>query len=274
MRCGPKIEKNGKSCFDHQTMIRIRDLWNIRHPDVVIDANDDAEIWSEMNKRMMKVCSTEKCWIQKEFADDAALKEKLPYTFLPDAPKKWKSNPKEWLTSTDITDVMKQYEDKHDNFRFLGPSPIDYDKIDGGECVWDELCNYNTVEHLKKGIHKIGVVFNLDPHYKGGSHWISMFIDYERNFVFFFDSTGEKMPPRVKRFIKMIETQASNLNISLKKYENNVSHQRGNTECGIYCLYMITNMLEKRNTPKAFMGKRIPDDFMLKQRRKFFDLST
>ena len=36
-------------------------------------------------------------------------------------------NPQEWLSSDEITDVMKQYEDKYDNFVFLGPSPIDFE---------------------------------------------------------------------------------------------------------------------------------------------------
>jgi len=31
------------------------------------------------------------------------------YTFAPDAPKTWRNNPTEWLTSTDIINVMKQF---------------------------------------------------------------------------------------------------------------------------------------------------------------------
>ena len=41
-----------------------------------------------------------------------------------------------------LTIKMKQYEKKYNNFRFLGPSPINYDYlIYDNECVWNELCN-------------------------------------------------------------------------------------------------------------------------------------
>ena len=59
---------------------------------------------------------------------------------------------------------MKQWEKKYDNFFFIGPSPIDYDTITGGSCVEDELCNFNLKETMKKGITKVGVIFNLDKH--------------------------------------------------------------------------------------------------------------
>ena len=35
-------------------------------------------------------------------------------------------NKNTWLNSLDISRVMKQYEDNYKNFRFLGPSPIDF----------------------------------------------------------------------------------------------------------------------------------------------------
>ena len=40
----------------------------------------------------------------------------------------WESNPKEWLSSDEILEVMKQYEHSHPEFVFLGPSPIDFEK--------------------------------------------------------------------------------------------------------------------------------------------------
>ena len=99
----------------------------------------------------------------------------------------WKKNPEEWLNSVDIEDVMKQYEKKVPTFMFIGPSPIDFDKhLLYGECVWDELCKFKLENILKKGKNKIGIIFNLDPHYKNGSHWISMFIDIRKKFIFFF----------------------------------------------------------------------------------------
>lgn len=274
MKCSPLVQKNGPSCYDHETLHHIRNLWNKRHPDTPITKDEDVEIWNELRQHLQSVCSNEKCWYRREFSGDPHLKKILPYTFLPDAPQTWKKNPKQWLTSTDISKVMRQYERKYDNFRFIGPSPIDFDDTDedGEGCVWDDLCHYNTAKHLQDGVDKVGVVFNLDPHYKKGSHWISLFIDYDRKFIFFFDSAGDKMPRRVDKFVKAVESQSKAQGLPLKEYVNDISHQWGKSECGIYCLYMITSMLEKGNTPQKFMGNRISDSFIASQRKHFFNL--
>ena len=51
-------------------------------------------------------------------------------------PESWKKKPNEWLSSVDITKVMKQYGSAYRDFEFLGPSPIDYDTHKyNGECV-------------------------------------------------------------------------------------------------------------------------------------------
>ena len=72
-------------------------------------------------------------------------------------------NPQEWLSSDEITDVMKQYEDKYDNFVFLGPSPIDFESAntnivhDNKEiCVWPELCNFNLKAIFQIILRKLG----------------------------------------------------------------------------------------------------------------------
>ena len=69
--------------------------------------------------------------------------ELLQYTFAPKSPYSWKENPTTWLNSLDIENVMMQYERQYSNFEFIGPSPIDYNtKKLYGECVWNELCNF------------------------------------------------------------------------------------------------------------------------------------
>ena len=55
-----------------------------------------------------------------------------------------------WLNSTDIENIMQQYEDAYPNFEFIGPSPIDFDKVlMNNKCVWDELCKLNSKIRLK-----------------------------------------------------------------------------------------------------------------------------
>jgi hypothetical protein len=50
-----------------------------------------------------------------------------------------------------------------------------------------------------------------------------------------------------------------------------VEHQRGNTECGIYTLYVLTQLLTGKKTYKGFMGDRIPDEKMFALRKQYFN---
>ena len=65
-------------------------------------------------------------------------------------------------------------------------------------------------------------------------------------------------------------TQADNMGMNLKKHINTKSHQRENTECGIYCLYCISELLSGNKEPQDFLTKRISDDDMEALRYKFF----
>ena len=129
---------------------------------------------------------------------------------------------------------------KHiDVFEFLGPSPIDYDTHKAyGECVWQELCEFNLEQQIKSGKTKIGIVFNLDPHYLNGSHWVSMFINIRKNTIFYFDSAGEKIPNQIMTLVDKIKSQGKQIGKTFTFDQNHpVEHQYGNTECGIYSLF-------------------------------------
>ena len=71
---------------------------------------------------MKSRCNEEWCWINQSFVDinDRQMLKKL---FRPKKPAKWNVNPREWLNSLDIENVMKQYEEKHQDFIFIGPVP-------------------------------------------------------------------------------------------------------------------------------------------------------
>jgi hypothetical protein len=36
----------------------------------------------------------------------------------------------------------------------------------------------------------LGAVFNLDPHYKGGSHWVALAINLQKNMVYYLQKTN------------------------------------------------------------------------------------
>jgi hypothetical protein len=273
--CSPSIKAPDETCYTSETLRKMKTYWNARHPDKLINSNDATEIWSELKSNMDSVCSTEKCWLRQKFMKSKVTDELINYTFAPSAPISWKKNPDEWLNSVDIEDVMKQYERKVPTFMFIGPSPIDFDKhLLYGECVWDELCKFKLENILKKGKNKIGIIFNLDPHYKGGSHWISMFIDIRKKFIFFFDSTGDKPPKQIKALISRILEESKYLNLGLTYHENSKEHQKGDNECGIYSLYCLIQLMHGEKTVEDFMTGKITDDDMHQLRSQYFNIEN
>ena len=198
------------------------------------------------------------------------------YTFAPKAPPTWRKNPDEWLSSLDIEKVMKQYERKYSCFDFIGPSPIDYDHHKMfNECVWDELCKFNLKKMIQRGKNKIGIVFNTDPHYKDGSHWIALFINIKKAEIYFFDSTGDPAPTEVTKLVKRLRAEGEAMGKSIHYYVNRYPHQRQNTECGVYGLYAVSKLLAGTTSPSRLVrGPRISDRTIWRFRKKFFNTPT
>jgi len=246
--CGPSSKDKKYTCYKNEDLQKMKNMWNARHSDAKITAEDDKDIWKALKENMSNICDSEICWLKQQFVNKVFKSELINYTFAPYSPKSWNKNSTEWLTSVDIEAVMKQYEKKHKHFMFIGPAPIDFDKhLLYDQCVWEELCKFNLKKIITKGKTKIGIIFNLDPHDKDGSHWVSMFIDIKKKFIFFFDSTGDKPEKEITAFMKRIKTQGDKLDIMFKTIINKKEHQRGDTECGIYSLFLIIELLEGRN---------------------------
>ena len=261
------------SCYSDDALFKMKSLWNARHPDVLIKSDDPKQIWGALKNNMRDVCDIETCWLRQKFISHKLDKELVSYTFAPDAPNSWKKNPTEWLTSVDIEKVMKQFENKYKCFDFIGPSPIDFDKhMLYGECVWEELCKFNLHSLIKKGKTKIGMIFNLDPHYLEGSHWVSMFVNTKKGYIFFFDSNGDPAPKQVKTLANRIIKQGKEIGLDLDFYQNSPKeHQKGNTECGMYSLYLIIQLLTGEHDYEYFMNNRVGDEDMEKLRREYFN---
>jgi Ulp1 family protease len=113
----------------------------------------------------------------------------------------------------------------------------------------------------------------LDTHDKGGSHWVSLFIDLNKKYLFYFDSCGVNSPPKeVRELIKRIKTQCNPMNMKLKTIINHTEHQKGNTECGMYVLYLIICLLEELKTPDDFRKNIIRDKEVEKFRYIYFNI--
>ena len=277
LNCSPKSKNEVKeyTCYTDDDLHKLRNVWNARHPDKPITTNDSKEIWNMLKNYYANICNKESCWI-RQMVKGTKMEDELLDSFSPVSPITWKKNPNEWLSSVDIIEVMNQFEKTYKCFDFIGPSPIDYDthKL-YGECVWEELCHFNLAEHIKKGKTKIGIIFNTDPHYKGGEHWISLFINIKKGEIFFFDSAGNKASNQVMKFINnVIEQGHSLLNNRINfKFDQNypVEHQYQNTECGIYSLFFIIHMLEDKITGHYLKTHVLKDKYMEQFRKVYYN---
>ena len=276
VRCSPK-EKNKInifSCYTDDALYKLRDLWNARHPDEIIQTNNTKEIHSKLTEYLSDVCNKESCWIKQKY-DFGDVGDDIVDSFAPESPKEWKKNPNEWLSSVDIMKVMKQYEKAYKCFEFLGPTPIDFDtKKMYGTCVWEELCNFSLKDQLKSGKTKIGIIFNTDPHNKPGQHWISMFINIKKKQIFFFDSVGTRAPKEVTNLVDRIMEQGKQMNPKiLFTFDENhpVEHQYGNSQCGIYSIFFIVHMLEDKITEHYLKTHILKDEYIAKFRKIYFN---
>jgi hypothetical protein len=274
-KCAPTKEKKVKgSCLTPVAISTLQKEFNTKNPSHPIRANS----YEEVQQKLVANTPTARTKGEKALLE-GGLKHLRRVFFSPDSPKEWAANPTTWLTSDDINAVMKQWEVAYRDFDFLGPSPSDYDKLDEfGQRVWPELFKFDLEAELDRGRRRFGIIFNLDTHESGGSHWVSMFVNAHTRMIYYFDSTGEKIPTNIYRFVDQVQKQATAMGTPYTFEQNApVVHQRGNTECGIYSLFFIVIMLQYSDNPVAFhllfknKNAVIPDTEMVKQRRNFFN---
>lgn len=184
-------------------------------------------------------------------------------------PDEWKEDPDKWLNSLDITNVMNQYEEAYPEFEFMGPYPIDFAAPEpynkSGKCLIEEMCEIKTTVALQNGTKYIGIIYNLDPHFKSGSHWVATFIDLIKHKTYYFDSYGMEPPEQIKKFMKWLTTQDN----EMKLFYNGRRFQYQNSECGMYSMFFIIRMLMGDDF-QAFSRKAPPDSFMLDLRDWLF----
>ena len=272
-KCAPKGpgETLDFTCYTKNSLNHMKDLWNARHKDALINTSNPKEIWRQLGENMKNTCNRESCWLKQKWTENKLDKKVKNNTFAPTQPSVWKKKPNEWLTSIDILNVMRQYEEKYPDFEFLGPSPIDFDTHKmHGECVWDELCKFSLKKTKDDGVKKVGIIFNLDPHNKPGSHWVAAYINMYKKEIYYFDSYGDRTPSKIKTFVKRVAKESKHFG---KKYNFKVNkrrHQYSDSECGMYCLHFIIEMA-KGSSFEKFQKIRHTDKLMKKLRGIYFN---
>lgn len=266
------VPSNQMTCYSLRKLKKMADSYNKYYPQSIpisYSGMNADELWTELQKRLSKECgNNEVCWVRQPFAKKSGDTELLKFTFKPPKPK----GKYMWLSTSDIEDVMKQYEAAYPEFKFIGPVPIDFMK------VMPDLVLLDFAKLLKNGITKIGIIFNTDPSYRDGEHWISMFINLSppKPSISFYDSVAIcPAPSEVRKYIDYIIGQTDKLqkvwgakcNFTINC--NNVKHQRKNSECGVYSMFYITESLRGKSF-KQISNNIIRDEEMNANRDKFF----
>lgn len=259
MFCSPRTKNTYHGCFDKPALLRIITAYNQKYPNVIkinsISKLPDHKLWELVNHHMNELLNNqgfnnvkdkEWAWLDLDlFQHDKTLSS----YYKPPKPK----GQQDWLSTSDINNVLKQYEKIYPDFAFLGAVPMDFKEIID-EYKNLDLCamvNGKSKSYYKRKITKLGFVFNTDPSYRPGQHWIAAFLDLtaEKPYVGFWDSYGKLPPPKpVEDLMNTLVKQAKKcLGIKLTKLYNSIRHQRKNYDCGVYCLYFIHNLLRGRS---------------------------
>jgi hypothetical protein len=286
LNCNPNISGDKVvrgSCLPENILQILKKSYNESNPYNQITNVKPRSIWKDLKKRL-RTCTKEDCWLNVIIDPQYREKvEKYLYVQRPLQPGGWKNDPNQWLSNHDIDNVLREYENSYPMFKAIQTATIDFDDL----CYIEDLCKLKNKEqveeYLKLGKTKIGVVFNLDKFSEGGSHWVSLFLDLQNGFVFFFDSNGDKIPIEIKKLIERLKKHCRELEtpVELKEYNNyRVQHQRENSECGMYSLFFIITLLTGKinnipvnsldETLDLFRKSRVPDKYVSNFRKIYF----
>ena len=273
-KCSPNLEFENGSCYPLDLLVDMAEAFNEYNKDKGKDdrikLNSKAETLEPDQYKIYLLHEFKKRYDgdQKDL-----IKEKFT-NFLADETKEYLENnifrpegPQgkfEWLSTIDINNVLEQYELKYPGFKFLGAVPIDFDELS-----YLPFKKLDFKELVDNGFNRIGVIFNLDEHYKSGSHWVSLFADLKKGQVYFSDSYGSAVPKRISTFMNRIVKYLEDNNIEPDVRHNKTRHQRGNSECGVYSVNFILRLL-KGKTFEYITNKRLSDDKVNKCRAIYF----
>ena len=87
--------------------------------------------------------------------------------------------------------------------------------------------------------------------------------------VYYFDSVGTKPPKEMKALVDKLQDQFHSIKGSTMDFlYNDIQHQRGNTECGIYCLHFLETMLKGSDFNDYINNKN--NDKEMEQKRHYY----
>lgn len=266
--CAPNMN-NGISCYGIDELRKMGLSINKSNPQTIRISNNHRDLQKQISDYVSQHsdCDSEACW--KDFSTISNSVDHHHH-FKPEYPEKWLGKTHQ-LSTSNINDVLKQYEKKHKHFKYYGALPIDFDLKENDSCVVSDICNMSLEKLMNDGITDLGIVFNTDPHTRGGEHWMSMYVDMDgSNFhaeekvpgIYFFDSYGYKPCKRVSGLIDRITDQGKKCKVDFKKFHNDHRYQKGDYHCGVYSIHFIVEMLRNKSF-RDYLNKKILKDALI-----------
>jgi hypothetical protein len=294
-KCAPTKKYNDGSCFSLESLHIIANEYNKNNTEKIIISDDKKKMVDQLTSVFSNLCKSQLCWLKLDLIKSLENEDITDNTFRPHGPQK----KYEWLSTTHINDVIKQYEELYTDFIFLGAVPSDFEEL-----PILGLSNIDFDDLIKNGKNKIGMVINLDTHNQPGSHWVALYSDLLNHKLYYFDSVGKKPIKRIKKFNNKIfkyfynkkhkhknDNEASDIinivnnldkNTLYKSFKNikekilgfdikynNIQHQQENSECGVYSINFILRML-KGETFDNIILNITPDEEVNKCRKVYF----
>jgi hypothetical protein len=284
-KCSPKFADQTISCFTKEALLKITNAYNRRYGQKIKAGNSHTkkQIWENLQSELSDRCGQdETCWLEQDFLKRNAMG--LNQYFKPLAP----IGRYQWLTTDDIENVMAQYDDKYRNFKFVGALPMDFMDL-----PWQEAKYLQKLNPATENYDHIGVIFNLDPSNKSGSHWVALNIDNQKKEIAFFDSYGNKhtlpnkykmpftdsygqqignqvpVPKEIQDFIFQLHRRITQSGGSPYKMKvNTIQHQYANSECGIYSMLFLLKC--HNNSFEKITQDIVVDEIANQFRDKFF----
>lgn len=273
LRCAPDKKFEDDSCIPLDTLVSMANAFNENSKNK-IKLHSELEtlnpskykkyLVKEFTEKLSNVCDNQRCWLRQGFINSMKNHVKADLTkntFRPKGPE----GKFTWLNTININDVMGQYEKKYSDFKFLGAVPIDFDEL-----PVLGIKDLNPIKLFDKGIKKLGIVFNLDEHYKDGSHWVASFINMNKGSIYFYDSYGVEPDKRIRAFLRRMARGAKECGVSnIDIRHNKVRHQFKGSECGVYSINFIHRLLDGDSFDKIISDETHDDD-MNQNRNLYF----
>ncbi len=281
-RCAPGVNESADTCLSHEELKLIASKYNVRSEApsrIPTRGLNKAQLLRELRARL----GHESGWTRLPFLAPAARSE-LAAAFRPAKPSSWRRNPRQWLNTNDIVNVMSQYERRYPSFHFLGAFPIDFDaRRRDGRCIEEAVCRLDLADLRARGCSRLGAVFNLDRHDQRGSHWVAMYCGFgpsqQRrrggNYgCFYYDSVAAPPPREVVALMARLRAQALAMDgADARRFAvdwNRERRQFKNTECGVFAITFLTRCLPPGAPKFEALCRAMGGDEQLHACRDFF----